>query len=137
MYLPRVVLERVGVSVTRCLHAQAKQNISPLSFWANRLEIVRNKAGYIVDMDGVLTRGNQLIPGANHFLDWLRESNKKYLFLTNSSDKSPEMIQLKFKKLGVQIPAEAFFTSAMATAEFIFSQKPFAKVFVIGEPSMF
>eukprot|EP01124_Arcella_intermedia_P013808 TRINITY_DN20198_c0_g1_i1.p1 TRINITY_DN20198_c0_g1~~TRINITY_DN20198_c0_g1_i1.p1 ORF type:complete len:296 (-),score=63.69 TRINITY_DN20198_c0_g1_i1:32-787(-) len=84
-------------------------------------------------MDGVLTRGNQLIPGADKFLSWIQSTDKKFLFLTNSSDKSPEMIQQKFHRLGVKIPAEAFFTSAMATAAFISTQKPGAKAFVIGE----
>jgi len=107
--------------------------VSPLTFWAQRLETITNKAGFIVDMDGVLTRGNELIPGASLFLDWLQNCDKKFLFLTNSSDKSPSMIQEKFFKLGVKIPAEAFFTSAMATAEFIASQKPSAKAYIIGE----
>jgi len=109
-------------------------NVSPLTFWSSRLEHVRKKEGYIVDMDGVLTRGNQLIPGADLFLDWIQNSNKRFVFLTNSSDKSPVMIREKFKRLGVSIPAEAFFTSAMATAQFLANQNPAAKAFVIGEP---
>eukprot|EP01123_Difflugia_compressa_P011344 TRINITY_DN4499_c0_g1_i1.p1 TRINITY_DN4499_c0_g1~~TRINITY_DN4499_c0_g1_i1.p1 ORF type:complete len:321 (+),score=43.60 TRINITY_DN4499_c0_g1_i1:98-1060(+) len=106
----------------------------PLTLWSERLETVRNKLGYIVDMDGVLTRGNELIPGAADFLNWLRKGHKQYLFLTNSSDKSPQMIRQKFLNLGVEISAEAFFTSAMATADFVYSQKPDASAFVIGEP---
>jgi len=109
-------------------------NVSPLSLWSSRLESIRNKSGYIVDMDGVLTRGNQLVPGADKFLDWIQKSKKKYLFLTNSSDKSPQMIKEKFQRLGVSVPAETFFTSAMATAEFVANQTPNGKAFVIGEP---
>ena len=51
----------------------------------NVLENIKGKAGFIIDMDGVIYHGNRLLPGVTEFLAWLEESGKKYLFLTNSA----------------------------------------------------
>ena len=47
------------------------------------------KKGIICDMDGVIYHGNMILPGVKEFIDWLHEEKKDYLFLTNSSDKTP------------------------------------------------
>ena len=53
-------------------------------------EIIKNKEAFIIDMDGVLYHGNNVLEGALEFVDWLKANNKKYLFLTNSSERSPK-----------------------------------------------
>lgn len=53
------------------------------------MEQFRNKRGYICDMDGVIYHGNRLLPGVKEFVDWLYQEDKKFLFLTNSSSKTP------------------------------------------------
>ena len=53
----------------------------------------RNKRGYICDMDGVIYHGNRLLPGVKEFVDWLYQEDKKFLFLTNSSSKTPRELQ--------------------------------------------
>jgi len=63
----------------------------------------------------------------------VRISNKKILFLTNASCYSCEMLHSNFKKMGLDVLPSEFFTSAMATAEFVKYQNPAAKAFVIGE----
>ncbi len=50
---------------------------------------LRAKQGFICDMDGVIYHGNTLLPGVKKFLDWMEENQKNYLFLTNSSERSP------------------------------------------------
>jgi NagD protein len=50
---------------------------------------IRGKKAFIIDMDGVIYHGNKLLNGAAEFVDWLERSNKSYLFLTNSSERSP------------------------------------------------
>ena len=92
--------------------------------------------GFICDMDGVIYQGNRLIPGVDAFVEWLRENNKRFLFLTNSSSRSPRELHEKLRRLGPDIDKEHFYTSAMATASFLASQCPGGSCYVIGEPGL-
>ena len=98
-------------------------------------ELQRRKA-FISDMDGVIYHGNQLLPGVREFLDWLRKEDKKFLFLTNSSERSPRELGEKMLRLGLEIEEEHFYTSAQATAAFLSQQCPGGSVFVIGEAGL-
>jgi NagD protein len=91
---------------------------------------------FIIDMDGVLYHGNRLLPGAAEFVAWLQEWNKRFLFLTNSSERSPAELSQKLQRLGIKVGAEHFYTSALATATFLASQKPGGSAYVIGEPGL-
>lgn len=91
------------------------------------------KKAFICDMDGVLYHGNRLLPGAVEFVDWLHREGKSYLFLTNSSERTPRELREKLKRMGIDIPEEHFYTSALATAQFLASQKPGGSAFVIGQ----
>ena len=87
----------------------------------------------ISDMDGVLYRGKQLIPGAKEFVQKLIESNNPFLFLTNNSEQTPLDLLRKLEMLGIEgLEEKHFINSAMATAQFLHKQNPGAKVFVIG-----
>lgn len=88
-------------------------------------------------MDGVIYHGRKLVDGAKEFVNWLKENDKKYLFLTNSSAKSPRQIKDKLAGLGIDVEEEHFMTSAMATASFLQSQHPKAGVYVIGGPGLY
>ena len=55
----------------------------------NDISKIREKQGFICDMDGVVYHGNELLPPAKKFVEWLNTEQKKYLFLTNSSERSP------------------------------------------------
>ena len=101
------------------------------------MEQFRNKRGYICDMDGVIYHGNRLLPGVKEFVDWLYRENKKFLFLTNSSSKTPRELQDKLARMGLDVDEKHFYTSALATAEFISAQTPGATVYGIGEPALF
>lgn len=92
--------------------------------------------GFICDMDGVIYHGNQLLPGVPDFVDWLKKENKNYLFLTNSSDRSPSELQEKLARMGLDIDESHFYTSALATAKFLASQCPGGSAYVIGEPGL-
>ncbi len=102
----------------------------------SKLEIIRNKKGYICDMDGVLYHGNTLLPGAREFVEWLYREKKEFLFLTNSSERSPKELQQKLNRLGLDVHEEHFYTSALATAKFIDSQSPGCSAYVIGAPGL-
>ncbi|HOB08162.1 MAG: HAD-IIA family hydrolase [Limnochordia bacterium] len=100
------------------------------------MEHIRRKAGYIIDMDGVLYHGNYLLPGASEFVEWLNRENKKYLFLTNSSERSPRELQLKLARMGIEVEESHFYTSALATASFLAKQCPGGSAYIIGEPGL-
>ncbi len=100
------------------------------------IELLRKKQGFICDMDGVIYHGNQLLPGAQAVVEWLKKENKKILFLTNSSEKSPRELKEKLDRLGIQVEATHFYTSALATASFLASQRPNGSAYVIGEAGL-
>jgi NagD protein len=100
------------------------------------LEHIRAKKAFIIDMDGVIYHGNQVLKGAVEFVDWLEQNGKAYLFLTNSSERSPLELAQKLDRLGITVEPEHFYTSALATAGFLSSQHPGGSVFVIGEPGL-
>lgn len=97
------------------------------------MEQVRNKQGFICDMDGVIYHGNRLLPGVEQFLSWLKKENKHYLFLTNSGQYTPKELQQKLARMGLDVDASHFYTSALATARFLSSQAPGCSAYVMGE----
>ncbi len=100
------------------------------------MEAIRNKKGFICDMDGVIYHGDRLLPGVKEFLDWLQKENKQFLFLTNSSGRSPKELQQKLARMGLDVSEEHFYTSALATARFISQQSPGCSAYVVGEPGL-
>lgn len=101
-----------------------------------RILDINSKDGFICDMDGVIYHGNMLLPGAKEFVQWLKDSDKHFLFLTNSSERSPVELKQKLGRMGLDVDESHFYTSALATAEFLSNQKPGCSVFVIGEPGL-
>lgn len=96
------------------------------------LEAIRDKKAFICDMDGVIYHGRRLLDGARQFVDWLKREDKQYLFLTNSSERSPADLRDKLAGMGIDIPESHFMTSALATASFLNTQKPNARVYTIA-----
>ena len=91
------------------------------------------KFGYLIDMDGVIYRDNQLIPGAQRFICELQESGIPFMFLTNNSQRTRRDIVTKLSRLGIDVGEGNVFTCAMATAGFLAQQKPHGTAYVIGE----
>lgn len=89
--------------------------------------------GYLIDMDGVIYRGHELIPGADRFIGNLRANDTPFLFLTNNSQRTRRDVATKLQRLGIEVEEEHVFTCAMATARFLARQKPGGTAFVIGE----
>lgn len=96
------------------------------------MDQLRQKKGFICDMDGVIYHGNRLLPGVKEFVDWLYREEKNFLFLTNSSERSPKELQQKLRRMGLDVDESHFYTSALATARFISSQAPGCSAYVIG-----
>ena len=97
------------------------------------MDVLRKKQGFICDMDGVIYHGNQLLPGVKKFVSWLAKEGKNYLFLTNSSQHTPKELQQKLARMGLDVDASHFYTSALATACFLDSQAPGCSAYVVGE----
>jgi NagD protein len=89
--------------------------------------------GYLIDMDGVVYRGHELIPGADRFIAELRERDVPFRFLTNNSQRTRRDVATRLHRLGVAADEEHVFTCAMATARFLAEQKPNGTAYVIGE----
>ncbi|MFA7231237.1 MAG: TIGR01457 family HAD-type hydrolase [Victivallaceae bacterium] len=98
-------------------------------------ELNRKKA-FVCDMDGVIYHGNRLLPGAAEFVEWLNANDKRFLFLTNSSERTPRELREKLLRLGIDVPAENFYTSALATADFLSRQQPDCSAYVIGDAGL-
>jgi NagD protein len=94
------------------------------------------RKSYLIDMDGVLLRGDAIIPGADAFLDRLRETGVEYLVLTNNPIYTPRDLAHRLQITGLDVPAERIFTSAMATARFLQSQRTEGMAFVVGESGL-
>ena len=95
-----------------------------------------DKKGFICDMDGVIYHGNNILPGAAEFIDWLKKEKKEYLFLTNNSNLTPRELQQKLYRMGLDVDEHHFYTSALATAHFLKIQAPNCSFFAIGEAGL-
>ena len=88
---------------------------------------------YLIDLDGVIYRGNELLPGARAFVNWLEANHKKYLFLTNNSFATAEQILTKLQYLGISTDNAHLLTAGQAAVQFIARRSPRGTVYVVGE----
>ncbi len=88
---------------------------------------------WLTDMDGVLVHEETPIPGATEFVQALKESGKSFLVLTNNSIFTPRDLRARLLGSGIDVPEEAIWTSALATAQFLLDQRPGGSAYVVGE----
>ena len=100
------------------------------------MDIIRNKKGFICDMDGVIYHGNKILDGVADFVNWMIDNDKKFVFLTNSPERTPHELSMKLERMGLKVSADHFYTSAMATAAFLKSQASDCTAYVIGEAAL-
>lgn len=91
---------------------------------------------FIIDMDGVLIHGKRIVPGADAFINRLRDGNRRFLILTNNPVYTPRDLAHRLQAVGIQIQENQIFTSALATASFLHRQRPDGKAFVLGESGL-
>ncbi len=96
----------------------------------------REIKSWLMDMDGVLVHEEQAIPGAERFLARLRELGIPFLLLTNNSIYTARDLTARLRASGLDVPEDAIWTSALATAGFLQSQRPGGSAFVIGEAGL-
>ncbi|MFC4942367.1 HAD-IIA family hydrolase [Pseudonocardia sp. GCM10023141] len=90
----------------------------------------------MTDMDGVLVHEGRLIPGADTFIAKLRAAGTPFLVLTNNSIYTPRDLQFRLRTTGIDVPEEAIWTSALATATFLDGQRPRGSAYVVGEAGL-
>ena len=81
------------------------------------MDQLRKKKGFICDMDGVIYHGNRLLPGVKEFVDWLYREEKNFLFLTNSSERSPKELQQKLQRIRPRTVGQAARISGVSPAD--------------------
>jgi NagD protein len=96
----------------------------------------REIRSWLMDMDGVLVHEETAIPGADRFLTRLRERELPFLVLTNNSIYTPRDLSARLRASGLEVPEDAIWTSALATARFLDDQRPGGSAFVIGEAGL-
>lgn len=92
-----------------------------------------SKKGFLIDMDGVIYKGSEPIPGAVEFINSLRIKGFPFMFLTNNSQRTSRDVSYKLRKLGFDVNDEDIFTCGMATARYLASKKEHGTAYVIGE----
>jgi NagD protein len=89
--------------------------------------------GFLIDMDGVIYRGGQMIPGADKFIQHLRTEGLPFLFLTNNSQRTRRDVATRLQRMGIDAEERHVYTCSMATARFLARQRPRGTAYVIGE----
>ncbi|MCQ9352332.1 HAD-IIA family hydrolase [Corynebacterium sp. 153RC1] len=91
---------------------------------------------YLTDMDGVLIREGEMIPGADAFIGALEEHGIEFLVLTNNSIHTQRDLAARLRQTGLDIPPERIWTSATATAVFLSQQAKDGTAYVVGESGL-
>jgi NagD protein len=93
-------------------------------------------ASFLMDMDGVLVHEDHLIPGADRFVKALQGAGIPFLVLTNNSIYTRRDLAARLARTGIEVPPQALWTSALATAQFLDGQRPEGTAFVVGEAGL-
>jgi len=91
------------------------------------------RRGFLIDMDGVIYRGSEIVPGAKEFVNALKLNDIPFLFLTNNSQRTRRDVRTKLARMGIDVEERNVFTCAMATARYLAKQHPNGTAYVIGE----
>ena len=94
---------------------------------------MNDQCGFLIDMDGVIYSGGQLIPGAVDFIGALLDQDRPFMFLTNNSQRTRRDIMTRLNRLSISVSEKHIFTCADATAAYLARQKPGGTAYVIGE----
>ncbi len=100
------------------------------------MNVTKPVESWLTDMDGVLIHEDHAISGASDFIDNLHQAGQRFLVLTNNSIFTPRDLAARLATSGIALPEGAIWTSALATAQFLDSQRPGASAYVIGEAGL-
>ena len=100
------------------------------------MKTLKEKKVFLLDMDGTIYLGNELIDGAKEFLETIKKQGKRYIFLTNNSSKNKDSYVEKLNNLGINASREEVFTSGEATTIYLKREKPGARIYLLGTPAL-
>ena len=100
------------------------------------MTLTREVHTWLTDMDGVLVHEDVPIPGAREFVEALKASGLGFLVLTNNSIFTPRDLRARLLGSGIDVPEDAIWTSALATAQFLAEQRPHGTAYVVGEAGL-
>src|SRR6476646_5529370 len=100
------------------------------------MTLTREVHTWRTDMDGVLVHEEVPIPGAQEFVEALKASGLRFLVLTNNSIFTPRDLRARLLGSGIDVPEQAIWTSALATAQFLADQRPHGSAYVVGQASL-
>jgi len=103
---------------------------------SDRMTTQRTIETYLMDMDGVLVHQERLIPGADQFISRLQDTGHRFLVLTNNSIYTARDLAARLERTGLEVPESAIWTSALATARFLDTQRPQGSAYVLGEAGL-
>ncbi len=93
-------------------------------------------SGFMIDMDGTVYKGGDLIPGAIEFIDSLKERGIPFVFLTNNSSSARDHYYRKLVRMGFHVESENVLTSAIATTRFVLSERAGKRVYPVASPDV-
>ena len=91
---------------------------------------------YLLDMDGTIYLGDQLLPGTREFFQLISERKIQYFLLTNNSSQSRSDYTTKLRNMGLKVSAERILTSGEATACLLAGSNEGARIYLVGTPSL-
>ena len=97
---------------------------------------ILNTECFLFDLDGTIYLGDELLPGAGELLAYLDDLSRPYYFLTNNSSRSRVDYSIKLAEYGIEAPENKIFSSGIATAIYLRKQKPGARIYLVGTPSL-
>ena len=97
---------------------------------------MKDYGAFLLDLDGVIYRGDQRLPGAREFVDWVDSSGRQAMYLSNNSLQTPEEVGAKLARLGMPRPEGRVLTAGWAAAQTIAARWPEGRVYVLGMPSV-
>src|SRR5215467_3969485 len=97
---------------------------------------MKDYRAFLLDLDGVIYRGNQLLPGARAFVEWIDGTGRTAIYLSNNSFFTPGEVAAKLARLGMPAPDGRTMTAGLAAVETIAQRLPGGSVYVLGTPSI-
>ena len=107
-----------------------------ICYLCTAMKTLKDKKMFLLDMDGTIYIGNDLIPGAMDFLRTIEEQGKKRVFMTNNSSRNKFAYVEKLARLGIECSPEDIASSVNATACYLHSHKEGARIYLVGTESL-
>ena len=96
------------------------------------MDRLREAELFLLDMDGTLYLGDNVLPGAREFIRTLERTGKRWIYLTNNSSRGGRDYVPRLRQLGFPCTEEQVYTSGMATAAWLKKTYPDKAVFPVG-----